>query len=122
MSSYNPSSYDPNAFVAPLPGSGTSNVPGRIALITAVAMTLFQLGQNFFFHFASTDMVMGLSQAVDLLLLTAEGLLATAATVLGAIGLGGVPHRPRGAAAAGFALGVSTLLFILSNTLIPWLV
>lgn len=129
MSSYNPSSYDPNAydpsaFVAPPPGGGnrTANVPGRIALIAAVVMTLFQLGQNFFFHFASTDMAMGLSRAVDLLLLTAEGLLALLATLLGAIGLGGGGHRPRGAAAAGLALGVSTLLFILSNTLIPWLV
>lgn len=121
MSSYGPSSYDPNAFAAPPPGGGnrSTNVPGRIALVAAVALTLLQLVRilviwSLPFDGASADM----RHALNIIFTIAEVGLALVAVISGAVGLGGRP-RPRGAAAAGLALGASTLLFTLFNVIAP---
>lgn len=134
MSSYDPSSYgppsqhtsgyDPNAFAAPPPGGGnrSRNVPGRIALITGVVLTLLQLARILTVWSIPIDVMgdgsAGLRQAVNLAFTVGEGGLAVLAVVTGAVGLGGRP-RPRGSAAAGLALGTSTLLFFLVNVIMP---
>ena len=128
-SSYDPSSqhasgYDPKAFAAPPPGGGTGtvNVPGRIALITAVALTLFQVVRILVIWSLPIDVMdgasVGLQRAVDLTFSVGEVCLALMAVIFGAVGLGGRP-RPRGAAAAGLAPGASTLLFFLVNVIMP---
>ena len=124
MSSYDPNAYDPNAFVAPPPGggNGSTNVPGRIALIVGVALTLLQLVRILVLWSMPYDVMdggsLGLRQAVDLGFTVGEAVLAVLAVITGAVGLAGRP-RPRGAAAAGLALGASTLLFFLVNVIMP---
>lgn len=125
-SSYGPSSqhasgYDPSAFAAPPPGGGTGtvNVPGRIALIAAGALTLFQVVRMLVIWSlpidgASADM----RHALNITFTIVEVGLALVAVIFGGVGLGGRP-RPRGAAAAGLALGASTLLFTLFNVIAP---
>ncbi|WP_147915520.1 hypothetical protein [Ruania zhangjianzhongii] len=123
MSSYDPPSYNPNAFVAPPPGGGnrSTNVPGRIALIVGVALTLLQLARILVIWSMPMDVgggSDGLWRAVDLGFTVGEAVLAVLAVITGAVGLAGRP-RPRGAAAAGLALGTSTLLFLLLNVTMP---
>ena len=125
MSSYDPNAYDPNAFVAPPPGGGnrTVNVPGRIALIAGVALVLVQVSRSLTFFTISAGSLYGsdgLWRALDLAFTSGEIVLALAATIFGAVGLGG-RSRPRGSAAAGLALGASTLLLIVVTVLLPWL-
>lgn len=113
------SSYDPNAFVAPPPGGGNRgvNVPGRIALIAGVALVLVQVTRVLVLFPMNGSMWNW--QAVNMAFTVGEALLALAAIVLGAIGLGGRRDRPRGSAAAGLALGVATLLLTIVNVLVP---
>lgn len=110
------SSYDPNSFTAPPPGGGNlaANVPGRIALIAGVALILLQVTRWAVFIASpfSPSGGRGAVQALELAFGVGEVLLALAAIIFGAVGLGG-RARPRGAAAAGLALGASSLLFTL---------
>lgn len=123
-SSYDPDAYDPRAFVAPPPGGGnrTANVPGRIAMIAGVALVLLQVARIPVIFSMPFDPMggSGLWQATDLAFGIGEALLALAATIFGAIGLGG-RTRPRGSAAAGLALGASTLVLIVVHTIMPLL-
>ena len=123
-SAYGSSGYDPNSFVAPPPGGGTGtvNVPGRIALIVAVALTVFQLVRVLVIWSLPINVMdggsVGLQRAVDLTFTVGEASLALMAVIFGAVGLGG-RARPRGAAAAGLALGTSSLLFFVVTMIMP---
>lgn len=137
MSSYDPASYDPSSpqsssynpstFTPPPRGGGnlSRNVPGRIALIAGVALTLLQLVRltvmwtTMMAPFESTNA--GLRNALNLAFGVGEVLLALVAVTFGAVGLGG-RSRPRGSAAAGLALGVATLLLVSAQFLMPMLV
>ena len=124
MASYDPPSYNPNAFIVPPPGGGSrgTNVPGRIALTTGVVLTLLQLARILTIWAFPIDVMSGgsadLRQTMYLAFTIGEGCLGLLAVITGAVGLGGRP-RPRGSAAAGLALGASTLLFVLTNVIIP---